>query len=672
MKIALLDLNHTSLGIHTNTVPLGLGLISRYVKNVVEKDVEIKMFKVAEKATDICKSWTPDVVGMAQYCWNSELNLFIAMHLKKTNPDCLVVAGGPDLELSSSRKKVFLRERDCIDICVEFDGEIPFMEIVKRCLSGESSASIKSQPGAGTYSFEPQSGRLIQGKQPPPRLESLDEFGAIYSDGFFDDFLNDGFHPFMQTHRGCPYTCTFCHTSNRYYSKMLFQSPELFEQDMDYLGKRFTGQDHVTLYLANTNMSEFKQDFEIGRIIRETQEKFNWPKMINVNSGKEPKKLLEMVSIVNFPASIALQTNTPEVLQNIKRKNIPFDKYVAFQKDLMLKSKDNSVTELILCLPGETKETFLSTLRDVINSGVQNIAIYTMMNLKGTPISSVESSERYNHVIRHRIVPRQFSIINSIKIMDTEEVIVATKDMSFEDYISLRGLSFIVTTFFSSAELSPLKRFLLEYKMDIAEWIFSISDQLSEYPELYQNYKAFLKETEDELFLSREALIEFYCNSENFEALCSGRLGDNLLRKYKLIVLSENYESCLKLAVLVAREIIHDSFEDHKKIDAMIDDLASYLLTRNMKSFLLDKSYFYHEQFNLNYDIPRWLVNSDPELLLKDFNSTCDYTVTFTDDTIERLKDIVEMNKDLTLSLQILYRDGTIREYWPHWVKNFD
>lgn len=672
MKIALLDLNHTSLGIHTNTVPLGLGLISRYVKKVVEEDVEIKMFKVAEKAMDICKSWIPDIVGMAQYCWNSELNLFVAMLIKKTNPDCLVVAGGPNLELSSSRKKVFLKERDCIDICVEFDGEIPFAGIVKRRLLGESPASVKSHPGAGTYSFEPQSGELILGMQPSPRLESLDEFGTIYTDGFFDVFLDDGFHPFMQTHRGCPYTCTFCHTSDSYYSKMLFQSPETFKQDMEYLGRRFTGQDHVTLYLANTNMGQFKQDIEIGRIIRDTQKEYNWPKMIDVNSGKDPKKLLEMVSIVNFPAAIALQTNTPDVLKNIKRKNIPFDKYVAFQKDLMLKSKDDSVTELILCLPGETKETFLNTLRDVINSGVQSIVIYTMMNLKGTPISSVESSERYNHIIRHRIVPRQFSIIDDTKIMDTEEVVVATKDMSFKDYISLRGLSFIVTTFFSSAELSPLKRFLLEYKMDIAEWIFSISDRLSEHPELYQNYKAFLEETEDELFLSREALIEFYHIPENFDALCSGHLGDNLLRKYKLIVLSGNYESCLKLAISVARKIIHDNFEDHKEIDAMIDDLASYLLTRDMKPFLLGKSYSYHKQFHLNYDIPRWLVSSDPELLLKDFYSTCDYTVTFTDDTIKRLKDIAEMNKDLTLSLQILYRDGTIREYWPRWVKNLN
>jgi hypothetical protein len=365
-----------------------------------------------------------------------------------------------------------------------------------------------------------------------------------------------------------------------------------------------------------------------------------------------------------------LQTNTSGVLQNIKRKNVPFDKYVAFQKDIMLITKENSETELILCLPGETKETFLKTLRDVINSGVQSITIYTLMNLKGTPMSSGESSEDFKYIIRHRIVPRQFSIIDGIKIMDTEEVIVGTKDMSFEDYISLRGLSFIVTTFFSSTDLNPLKRFLFEYKMDIAEWVFSISDRLSEYPELYQNYKAFLKETEDELFLSRESLIEFYHNPENFEALCSGCLGDNLLRKYKLIALSENYESCLRLVVSVAREIIHDCFEDHEKMDEMIEDLTSYLFTRNMKPFLLEKGCSYHKQFHLNYDIPGWLVNSDPELLLEDYNRPCDYIVTFTDGAIKRLRNIIEMNKDLTLSLQVLYRDGTIREYWPQWVKN--
>ncbi len=66
-----------------------------------------------------------------------------------------------------------------------------------------------------------------------------------------------------------------------------------------------------------------------------------------------------------------------------------------------------------------------------------------------------------------------------------------------------------------------------------------------------------------------------------------------------------------------------------------------------------------------NYDIACWLVNSDPELLLKDFNITCDGTATITDDTIKQLKIIVEVDKRI-----LLYRDGTIREYWPQWIKD--
>ncbi len=644
MKIALLDLNHTSCGIHTNTVPLGLGIISRYVNKMVDEEVEIKMFKIAEKAMKICKSWVPDILGIAQYSWNSELNLFVASHVKKINPDVLVVAGGPDLELSFSGKKAYLKKRDCIDICVSFDGEIPFAEIVKRFLAGEIPASIKASPGAGTYSFDPQNNELIESMKPIPRLSSLNEFGSIFADGFFDDFLDDGFHPFVQTHRGCPFKCTFCHTSDPYYQKMIFQSPDIFKRDMNYLGNRFSGQNHIPLEMANTNMSLFKQDFEIAQIIRETQEKYNWPKQINVNSGKNPEKLLEMQSIIKFQPAIALQTLTPNVLQNIKRKNIPFNDYNAFQKKVMLKTKVESTTELILCLPGETKETFLNTLRPVINSGIQNIVIYTLMNLKGTPLALEESAKRNGHIIRHRLVPRQFSIIDGTKVLDTEEVVVATKDMSFDEYLSLRGLSFVISAFFSSAELKPLKKLFIEYQIDMTDWVFSIHDRLSEYSDLYQNYERFMKETEDELFLTREALMEFFDKPDNFDALKSGRLGDNLLRKYKLIMLSENYESCLELAVSAAQKVVIERFKDDKKVDVMIDDLASYLSTRNLK----------------------------PPLLNENFKRSCDYSVSFAENTIKSFKNIIDINKDLVLSLQKLYRDGTIKEYWPKWVRNVD
>ena len=107
---------------------------------------------------------------------------------------------------------------------------------------------------------------------------------------------------------------------------------------MEYLGKRFAGQHNVTLYMANTNMSLFDQDFEIAGIIRMIQEKYDWPLLININSGKNPKKLLDMLSILDFQPIMSLQTLTPGVLKNIKRKNIPFETFVDFQNKVAHKT----------------------------------------------------------------------------------------------------------------------------------------------------------------------------------------------------------------------------------------------------------------------------------------------------------------------------------------------
>jgi len=585
MKIALLDLNHFTRGIHTNTVPLGLGLISVYLKKTVDYPFDIKIFKDAEKCLKVFKAWLPDILGIVQYTWNSELNLHITKLVKELKPDSLIIAGGPNLELSKSRKAAFLKKHTYVDICVSYDGEIPFSEVVKQFISGISIEQIKKNPVAGTYSIDTPSDKLIESPVPPPRLNTLDCYGAVYTDGIFDEFLDDGFHPFVQTHRGCPFTCAFCHTSDSYYSRMLFQSPEIFKLDMEYLGKRFAGMHNVTLYIANTNMSQFKQDFPIAHVIRETQEKYDWPRLINVNSGKDPKKLLEMLSIIKFNPGIALQTLTPTVLSNVRRKNIPFKDFVSFQHEAMLETGETSVTELILCLPGETKASFMETLRTVMNSGVQHIVVYTLMNLKGTPLSSDENIKLYGYTIRHRVVPRQFSMINGKKVLDTEEVIVGTDLMPYEDYIELRGISFTINSFFGSTELIPLKRLLLEYTGDIATWIFNIHSRLSEFQELYTNYKAFLKETEDELFESREGLLDFFEKPDNFEALCSGRFGDNLLRKYKCKILYESYEPYLELAISEARKLLRGYIEP-KKTDALLDDMALFLSTRNMRPIL--------------------------------------------------------------------------------------
>ena len=71
----------------------------------------------------------------------------------------------------------------------------------------------------------------------------------------------------------------------------------------------------------------------------------------------------------------------------------------------------------------------------------------------------------------------------------------------------------------------------------------------------------------------------------------------------------------------------------------------------------------------LEYDIPGWLANKDSKCRLEDFEDAVSYRVSHTEASRRRFKSIIDMNKDLTLSLQVLYRDGSIRDYWPVWSK---
>ena len=303
-----------------------------------------------------------------------------------------------------------------------------------------------------------------------------------------------------------------------------------------------------------------------------------------------------------------------------------------------------------------------------MNSGVQWISIYTLMNLKGTPLASEEFAEKYSHVINHRIVPRQFSVINGQKIFDTEEVIIGTKYMSFEDYIYLRGVSFIVDAFFGSAELIPLKRFLLQHHIDIADWIFNIYGRISEFPDLKRDYDNFMMETREELFPTREKLIEFYNQDKNFNDLIKGIKGDNLLRKYKCIILSENYDSYLKLAIEEAGKLIREKLSK-EKTDKLIDNLENYLSTRNMGRVLSGQNISEKKHIKLFYDIPQWLKHADSNKLLEEFEGSYSYNVVFSADSKRGFDNFMNMNKDRNLSLQILYRDGGIKNLWPDWIK---
>ena len=122
LKICLLDLNHKTRGVHTNTTPLGIGLIAEFVQGQSKFCHDIRLYKEHDDLLDELKLYIPDIVGIAQYAWNSELNYWAVKLIKKLNPKCIIVAGGPNLESDNDLRVKYFQKYRHIDICIEYDG----------------------------------------------------------------------------------------------------------------------------------------------------------------------------------------------------------------------------------------------------------------------------------------------------------------------------------------------------------------------------------------------------------------------------------------------------------------------------------------------------------------------------------------------------------------------
>src|SRR5262245_37373546 len=74
-----------------------------------------------------------DVLGLSCYTWNFRLQCALAECVKRANPDCLVVAGGPEPDY---KDPAFFEKYPSIDAIAVKDGEITFTRILEQLLGG--------------------------------------------------------------------------------------------------------------------------------------------------------------------------------------------------------------------------------------------------------------------------------------------------------------------------------------------------------------------------------------------------------------------------------------------------------------------------------------------------------------------------------------------------------
>ena len=110
----------------------------------------------------------------------------------------------------------------------------------------------------------------------------------------------------------------------------------------------------------------------------------------------------------------SMQSTDAEVLRDIKRTNISLDAIVKMAKGATA-SQTGSFTEIILGLPGDTKDKHIKSVFDMLDAGIQDVRSFQFILLPGTEGSDTASRERYQYDTGFRVLARCFGRYDDLR-----------------------------------------------------------------------------------------------------------------------------------------------------------------------------------------------------------------------------------------------------------------
>ena len=135
---------------------------------------------------------------------------------------------------------------------------------------------------------------------------------------------------------------------------------------------------------------------------------------------------------------------------------------------------------------------------------------------------------------KFRIVPFNFGEYDGKKVIDYEEVGVANKDFSFEDYLYTRVLALFVESLYNGNPFYEFFKYAQHFGIEPATLLGALYENISNSSKGVQKLvNEFTNETKSELWDSEKSLLEHYQKDENYLRLKNGEVGGNLIYKYK-------------------------------------------------------------------------------------------------------------------------------------------
>ncbi|MEK7080487.1 MAG: radical SAM protein, partial [Patescibacteria group bacterium] len=444
--------------------------------------------------------------------------LFLDM-AKRLNPKILTVMGGPNMRAEPVDLKKFLGEHRNLDYYIINEGEEPFAriigEILKGCAKPHPLGCAAIINGEFFYAPESLKDKSMEINQPSP-----------YLTGWMDQFLADpNIIPLLETNRGCPYRCVYCAWGTmlpRIRVKPLSQVLE----EIEYVAEKSAGQ--PTWIICDSNFGILPRDLEIAKKVRQVMDKKGYPMTVTVWQSKNtPKQNIEITELLgrNNKGLVAIQSADPKVLDNVGRGAIKMSG-IKEQVDYYHKKNLEVGTEMMIGLPGESAKSHYNTLIATFDMGFDFVEPFNIRLLQGTKYETDEYRQQYEVKTKYRPIFGAYGIYDNKRVFETEESVRATKDMSEEELNNFKIHHWLIFFTWNTGIFKPI--LLLAKKQGINPEI--IIDELSRTKNsaLGNFFDRLKKESMEEWFKTKEEMIFFYEQPENFNNLVSNFMRLNI------------------------------------------------------------------------------------------------------------------------------------------------
>jgi len=369
VRVGLVQINNSFSG--QNYLPYSIALLQTYVQRFSPNPGRYRfltpLYKRVRIADAVEALKDADLVGFSTYVWNGRISLEIARRLKALKPGIVIVFGGPHVP---DQPETFLRANPQIDLAVHNEGERTFLKLLEAFpdrTAWAALAGVSMVRSDGTFVRNPNI----------DRVRDLDEIPSPFLDGAFDSIMaanpDESWIGLWETNRGCPFRCTFCDWGSATAGKVTKFGEERLFAEVDW----FAEKKIEYIFCCDANFGIQKRDVDIANYVADVKKQTGYPVALSVQNTKNAterayltQKILSDAGL-NKGVALSMQSVDMPTLEAIKRDNISLNTYMELQRRFT-KDKVETYSDLILGLPGETYESFVRGVDQLMENGQHN------------------------------------------------------------------------------------------------------------------------------------------------------------------------------------------------------------------------------------------------------------------------------------------------------------